>query len=148
MYIKYEYYSFRRLWYSKYPKEKLGSLVSVANSVLLVFLSRDNIVPFLLSALAKLVECRRELDDLGLTSGISTRTTVLHTLVHLVALSLSAINHSYIYIYIDVYIEKSFKSSKFSAASAFEMGGAMLRPTSWPENRSHRRFARRIRVSS
>ena len=82
----------------------------------------------------------------GLTSGISTRTTVLHTLVHLVALSLSAINHSYIYI--DVYIEKSFKSSKFSAASSFEMGGAMLRPTSWPENRSHRRFARRIRVSS
>ena len=64
----------------------------------------------------------------------------------------------YIYIYIIIYIRiilshhtskpsKSCKSSKYSAASSFEMGGAMLRPTSWPENRSHRRFARRIRVS-
>jgi|Cyp1metagenome_2_1107374.scaffolds.fasta_scaffold09904_6 hypothetical protein len=59
-------------------QEKLCSFVSVTNSVLLVFLSRDNIVPFLLSALAKLVECRRELEDLGLI-GITTRT-ILHTL--------------------------------------------------------------------
>ena len=83
-------------------QEKLCSFVSVTNSVLLVFLSRDNIVPFLLSALAKLVECRRELEDLGLI-GITTRT-ILHTLDWSISLLLSiSANQTYDYVYIYIY---------------------------------------------